>query len=189
MHGAPIHLPEALIAVPTAAQCLAVLAPLAGLAAFWWLLGWLDRAIHRLFPTLEWQRQLGWLNIKAERRAAKVLRGIGHVIHAVLAIALFGIAWGAVGLRAVDQWSDPMVMGHLLTRLPVLFTCFALWSFYLGGELLPRLRREYEHEELEKFRATLVPDEDDEHQSARSRQPAVSLGRKGAAPHGRNSRR
>jgi hypothetical protein len=68
----------------------------------------------------------------------------------------------------VFQWSDPAVMSHLLTRLPVLFTSLGIWVFYLGAELLPKLHREYEREELERFRAELV-DPGEEEGAARSR--------------------
>jgi hypothetical protein len=156
MNGA-LSLPEAVIAIPTAAQCLALLAPFAALVAFRWVLNRIDRIIHHLFPSLEWQRQLGWLNIRAERQAATVLRWLGYAVYATLGVALVGILWSALGLRAINQWSDSDVLPHLIIRLPVLTVSLGLWFFYLGAELLPKLRREYEREELEKFRAECIP--------------------------------
>ncbi len=162
MHGlAPSPL-FAAIAIPTAKQCLMALAPLLALAGGRWLFVHLDEIIHRLFPTLEWNRELGWLNIRAERRASAFFRWVAYVVYAVLAIALAGIAWGAVAFREIQQWSDPMVMGDLLLRLPVLAACLGLWLFYLGADLLPQLRREYEREDLEKFRAQLAALEESE---------------------------
>jgi hypothetical protein len=156
---APLFLAE--IGIPTASQCLAVLAPVAAIFGARWLLHRSDQVVQRLLPSQEWQRQLGWLNIGAERRATTVLRWLGYLVYAALATALYGIAWGAEALRQVGQWSDPMVMGQLTLRLPVLVTCLVVWLIYLGGELLPRLRREYEREELERFRAEQAAAEND----------------------------
>jgi hypothetical protein len=162
MPAGSASLPLAIIAVPTAAQFLWMAAPFAALVALRWFLGRLDHLIHRLFPTLEWERQLGWLNIRAERRAARVLRWLGYAVYALLAAALYGMAWGAVGFRAAPLWDGPDAMASVLGRLPVFFACLGLLVFYLAGSLLPRLRREYEQEELERFRAEFISTEDQE---------------------------
>jgi len=167
MHGsAPFPL-FAAIAIPTAWQCFMVLGPLAGLMLLYWLFTHVDRIIHRLFPSLEWNRELGWLNIRAERRATAFFRWLHYVVYAGLAAALAGIVWSAIALREVWQWSDPMVLGNLLLRLPVLVGCLALWIIYLGLELVPKLRREYEAEELENFRAAMAEAEQEEHRGPR----------------------
>jgi hypothetical protein len=148
-----LPLPVAAIAIPSAAQCLQWLAPIAALVLFRGILFGIDRLLSRIFPGLEWQRNLGWFNIKAERRAARVLRGIGCVVMAGLAVALYGIAWGAVGLQMLPRWTDPDTLARINLRLPVLVGSLSLLLLYFGIELLPRLRREYEEQELEAIRA------------------------------------
>lgn len=153
MQAAMSPFPLAAIAIPSATQCFMILAPMAAVAAVYGIYKGLDQALSKCFPGLEWQRQLGWLNIKAERQAATVLRWIGYTVMAMLASALYGIVWGAEGLRLLPRWSDPDALAELDLRLPVLFGSFSLLLFYFGAALLPRLRREYEEEELEAFRA------------------------------------
>jgi hypothetical protein len=153
MQAAILPFPVAAIAIPSAVQCFSVLAPLAALALFWMILKGIDQVLSKAFPGLEWQRSLGWFNIKAERQAAAVLRWLGYMVMALMAAALYGIVWGAVGLRLLSRWYDPDTLGEIQLRLPVLFTSLSLLLFYFGAALLPRLRREYEEEELEAFRA------------------------------------
>ena len=153
MQAAAFPFPEAVIAIPSATQCFMVLAPIAALTAVFGIYKGLDRAFSRIFPGLEWQRNLGWFNIKAERQATMVLRWLGYMVMALMAAALYGIAWGAEGLRLLPRWYDLDAMAELDLRLPVLFGCLSLLLFYFGAALLPRLRREYEEEELEAFRA------------------------------------
>ena len=153
MQAAACPFPEAAIAIPSAAQCFSVLAPVAAIALFWLILKGIDQALSKAFPGLEWQRNLGWFNIKAERRAATVLRWIGYVVMALMTAALYGIVWGAEGLRLLRHWTDPDALAEMDLRLPVLFGSLSLLLFYFGAALLPRLRREYEEEELEVFRA------------------------------------
>jgi hypothetical protein len=95
---------------PSAGQCLVWAAPFLAVAAAWWLISRTDRIVSHLFPALEWEQSLGWLNIKAERRANTALRWVGYGIYAILAGALVGIVWGAEGLSQLDNWSDPWVM-------------------------------------------------------------------------------
>jgi hypothetical protein len=153
MPAAILPFPIAVIAIPSAIQCFFVLAPIAILAALYGILRGLDRALSRIFPGLEWQRNLGWFNIKAERQAAAALRWLGYAVMAFMASALYGIVWGAEGLRLLSRWYDPDTLAELDLRLPVLFGSLSLLLFYFGVALLPRLRREYEEEELEAFRA------------------------------------
>jgi hypothetical protein len=160
----------AAIAIPTAAQCLMVLGPIAGIFFFGWLLRHLDRGIHRAFPSLAWERELGWLNIRTERQVAAFFRWMGYFVYALLAAALAGIAWGAIALRDIGQWSDPDVLGNLTMRMPVLLLGLGLWMIYLGLELIPKLRREYEREELEKFRVQMAALEEQE-EGGRRRAP------------------
>jgi hypothetical protein len=128
-------------------------APFLAVAAAWWLISRTDRIVSHLFPALEWEQSLGWLNIKAERRANTALRWVGYGIYAILAGALVGIVWGAEGLSQLDNWSDPWVMGDLALRVPALVFCLGIWVLYLGGWLIPKLRAQREEAEYKKFRA------------------------------------
>lgn len=155
MHGAipPSIVAEAILIM--AWKCLVFAAPFLAIAIVWWLINQTDRIINYLFPYLEWEHTLGWLNIKAERRANAALRWLGYGIYALLAGALLGIVWAAEGLQALDNWSDPSVMGDLALRVPALFFCLGLWVLYLGGWLIPKLRAEREVAGLKKFRAEM----------------------------------
>ena len=154
MHGAPPLLLAAM-AIPTAWQCLGFGAPFLVVAVLWWLIGSTDEILQHLFPHWEWERRLGWLNITAQKRAETFLRGIGHLIHAFLALALYGIVWSVQDLPALDNWADPYAMGDLALHVPVLLVCIGVWLLYFGFWLLPTLRDRYEREELEKFRAEM----------------------------------
>jgi hypothetical protein len=159
METPPLH---AALGIPSAGQCLAFVAPFLGLLAAYWLVGHTDHFIRRFLPSLEWQRQLGWFNIRAERRAAAVLRWLGYAVYASLALALLGILWSVQVFPAIDRWNDPPTLVRLATHLPVLLVSLGLWIYYLGWELLPKLRHAYETEQLAQFRAeqpALQPDE------------------------------
>ncbi len=158
------------IAIPSLGQCLRVLAPLAGLAAFVWLLRNVDDLIRRHLPSLEWGRQLGWFNIRAERRAARFLRGMEAAFQLLLAMALLGLLWGASGLHELPNWRDPEVMRRLQDHASILILCAILWTVYLSVELAPRLRREFEEEELERYRAERAALEQEEEPPESSRQ-------------------
>jgi len=152
MHAPPLVI-MAEIAIPDARHCLIVAAPVIGLMAAVAIISRMDQIMDRLFPNLEWERRLGWLNFGAQRRADRVLRWIGYFIYAVLCLALLGIVWAAKGLvETLNNWSDPYVLSELARRIPVLLACLGLWLVYLGCELLPKMRGQYEEEELEKFR-------------------------------------
>ena len=163
-------LPCAAIGVPAAGSCLRVLAPIAALFALRWLWLNIDGLLRRFFPRQEWQ--LGWLNIRAERRASALLRWISYVVYAALVFALAGIVWGAAGLSRLQEWRDPQVLLRIENRLSAFLLCGAVWAIYLGGDLLPRLRRDYEEEELERFRAQ--GESPPEEETARSKRPSFS---------------
>lgn len=152
MHGAPF-LVVAEVCLLIAKRCMAWAMPFLGVAALACLVRRMDQIIDRLFPHWEWEKRLGWLNIRAQRRADLVLRWIGYFIYAVLAVALLGIVWGAEALATLDRWDDPSVMADLALRVPVLLACLGLWLVYFGCELIPKLRDQSEREGLRKFRA------------------------------------
>jgi hypothetical protein len=143
----------AAIGIPSAWQCLNIAAPFLALAALRWVIHRVDHTIDRLFPHWEWEKRLGWLNIRTQRRAETALRWIGYFLYALLAAALYGIVWAAPALGQIDHWSDPAVLGEISLKLSVLLVCLGSWLVYLGFELLPKLRRQHEVDELEKFRA------------------------------------
>ncbi|HUB68146.1 MAG TPA: hypothetical protein VL981_11740 [Candidatus Methylacidiphilales bacterium] len=163
------HFFMATIGIPSAWQCLQVAAPFLAFIALRWVIRRVDHTVNRLFPHLEWERRLGWLNITTQRRAEAVLRWIGYVIYALLAAALYGIVWAAPALGQLGQWSDSTVLGEIPLKISVLLICLGCWLVYFGCELLPKLRRQHEEEELEKFRAkqTGLDDERDHQPGSR----------------------
>jgi hypothetical protein len=152
MHGSPIFI-LAEMAIPDAGQCIKWAAPFLVVAAAVCVLRRMDLIIDRLFPHWDWEKRLGWLNITAHRRAERVLRWMGYFVYAVLALALFGIVWAAQSLAMINDWNDSHVMIELALCVPVLLACLGFWLVYLGCELIPKLRGQYEEEELQKFRA------------------------------------
>ncbi len=140
---------------PGAGQWLVCAAPFVAVAAVWWLVNRTDWIINRIFPDLEWEKKMGWLNIRAERRANAALRWLGYAIYALLAVALLGIVWAAEGLQELGNWSDPWVLGDLALRIPALGICLGVWLLYLGGWLVPKLRAQREADGLKRFRAEL----------------------------------
>ena len=169
MHGAISPLFLAGFVFPSAGQCLVLAAPILTVAAVWWLINRTDRIVNHLFPDLEWEQSLGWLNIRAERRANAALRWVGHGVYAALAVALVGIVWSAEGLQALDNWPDPWVMGDLALRVPVLVICLGAWVLYLGCWLIPSLRAQREEAGLKKFRAEAQEAEKERETHPRSR--------------------
>jgi len=150
-------------------QCIVWAAPFLAVAAVWWLINRTDRIINHLFPDLEWEKSLGWLNIRAERRANTALRWLGYGIYALLAVALYGIVWAAEGLQALGNWFDPWVMGDLVLRVPVLGICLGVWWLYLGCWLVPKLRAQREEAGLKQFRAEAAEAEKEREMQPRSR--------------------
>jgi len=135
-------------------------APVFVVGIVWWLIGRTDRIVHHVFPYLEWEQSLGWLNIKAERRAKMGMRVLRVVVYIMLFDALFGIVWGAKGLQHLDNWSDPWVMGELALRVPALCFCLAIWVLYLGTYVFPRIRAEREAADWKKIQAAMKVDEE-----------------------------
>jgi hypothetical protein len=153
MAGAHVSFAELLL--PSGRDLLAFGVPVLVLAALGWLIFRTDRLMHAAFPHLEWEQSLGWLNIRAERRAHRGLRWVGYGITVLLIDALFGIFWAAKGLPRLADWSDPWVMGELALRVPAGVFCLLIWILYLGLGLLPRLRAEREAAAYRKFRREL----------------------------------
>jgi hypothetical protein len=153
MPGPPSFLAE--IALPSMRDGLAFAAPVLTLAALAWVVFRTDRIVHAVFPDLEWERSLGWLNIRAERRASRAMRWVGSALIVLLLDSLAGILWAAKGMPRLADWSDPWVMGELALRLPALGLCLLIWVIYLGLGLLPRLRAEREAAAYRKFRANM----------------------------------
>jgi hypothetical protein len=145
MHGELFRLFLADIFVPSPDEILVFAAPVLVLAAVWWLISRTDRVVHYMFPYLEWEHSLGWLNIRAERRANIAMRLVRFGVYVMLFDALFGIVWGAKGLQQLDHWSDPYVIGGLALRVGALAFCLAIWVLYLGTYVIPRIRAEREH--------------------------------------------
>jgi hypothetical protein len=146
--------------IPTAGQCFAVVAPVASVWGTIWFLRHGDRVIAQLFPHWQWERELGWLNLRANRRAETVLRGLRHLMHAFLLLALAGIlglSW-LVGQR-LEMETGPGMFA-LALELIYIGVGLSVWIFYFAAVLAPRLRDEYEEEELQRYRAE-HPEKDD----------------------------
>lgn len=169
MHGAIPPFFLAAFALPNASQALVLAAPFLAVAAVWWLINRTDRIVHHIFPDLEWEKELGWLNIRAERRANTAMRWVGYGVYLMLVDALYGIVWGAEGLQQLDNWSDPWVMGDLAMRIPALMFCLGIWVLYLGGWLIPKLRAQREAVEWKKVRAEMEETEREREEHPRSR--------------------
>ncbi|MCE0498599.1 MAG: hypothetical protein LV481_11695 [Methylacidiphilales bacterium] len=168
MHGMP-HLVMAAVGIPSAWQCLSVAAPFLAFAALRWVIHRVDRTVEHLFPHWEWERRMGWLNLRVQRRADTILRWIGYFLYALLALALYGIIWAAPTLGQLDRWSDPGFLNEISLKLSVLLVSLGFWLVYLGFDLLPKLRRQHETEELEKFRAELAGRETEDDHPPKSR--------------------
>jgi hypothetical protein len=78
------------------------------LAALAWIVFNTDRIVHTVFPDLEWERSLGWLNIRAERRASRAMRWVGYAVIVLLFDSLVLIFWAAKGMPRLADWSDPL---------------------------------------------------------------------------------
>jgi hypothetical protein len=89
------------------------------------------------------------------------MRWIRYLVYFLLAVALYGIVWSAEALPLARDWSDPYKMAELTLRVPVLLVSLGLWLVYLGCLLLPKLRRQYEEEDLQKFREQMREHEEE----------------------------
>ncbi len=165
----PIILAE--IGIPNARQCLIFAAPFLGIFAVYGLFWHSDKLIALVFPNWEWEKKLGWLNFRATRRAETILRWIGYAVQALLAVTLYGIVWSASAFADLVAWT-PNSVAEGMGKISILLLCLGTWLVYLGFELIPKLRSQYEREELEKYRAEHIDFEDDEQ---RPRQPVSPL--------------
>jgi hypothetical protein len=137
-------------------------APFIAVAALWWLVNQTDRVIAYLFPDLEWERNLGWLDIRSERRARTVLRWLGYGIYLLLGAALLGIPWATEGMvEQFADWPDPSVIGNVMLDAGMLAVCLFAWVVFLGAWLIPKLRAQREEAGLKKYRAQMVAEEDE----------------------------
>jgi hypothetical protein len=145
-------MPVLALFAPSAMQCVAIAGPVGSVFGLIWLVRHGHEWVAAIFPHWEWERELGWLNLRAHRRADRIFRWVRYVVHAGLLLALGGIIWNAFIFGSFDEWDDPGAVGILLIHLSMLIACLAVWIVYLVTILAPRLREEYEREELERFR-------------------------------------
>lgn len=137
---------------------LVFVSPLLFVGALWWLANRTDWIIARLFPQLEWEKNLGWFNIRAERRAKRALRLLGCVIYLTLAAVLLVIPWEMRSIvdeltpDGTDNW--PLV-GDVVRRLIILVSCAGAWVVFLAQWLVPKIRVEREDAGLRKYRAEI----------------------------------
>ena len=96
----------AVIGIPDAWQCLIVVGPFFCIAVVWWFVNRLDQIIAYLFPHWEWEREMGWLNLRAERRADAFMRGLGYLFYGLLAVALYGIVGAS---RRFRPWINGII--------------------------------------------------------------------------------
>ena len=179
MAGAEPFIFAANIAIPDARQCLVIAGPILGVIAAWWIISHIDQWISKLFPQWEWEKKLGWLNIQSARRADDIFRWLGYGVYALLAASLYGIVWSASAFADVNETLDPSSVANGMWKFSTLLMCMGLWVLYLGWELYPKLKREYEWEELQRYRAEQAEIEAEiEAQLGRnpaSRHPATTL--------------
>ncbi len=142
----------AALLVPTAGECLQVGGPLVLVLGTLWFWRNGDLLLARLFPEWEWERKLGWLNLRANRRAEGILRILTHLLHVALLLALVGIL---VLSRSLGQPQDTDSVIGLLSIAGVwmyLIAGYGFWIYYFTCILAPRVRDEYEAEELARYR-------------------------------------
>lgn len=156
--------------IPDVYQCLKVAGPILGVFFLRWLFLSSGEIIHRLFPHWKWEQELGWLNIRAQKRADRFLRWVGYLVYASLAGALYGIVWSVPRVIQFAQEKDPNAAADDMAALSVLLISSGLWAVYLGFELIPKLRSRFEEEELQRFRAEHADDEEEIEQELRRRQ-------------------
>ncbi|HEX4139956.1 MAG TPA: hypothetical protein VHY09_06380 [Candidatus Methylacidiphilales bacterium] len=135
--------------------------PVLVLVVLGWLVSRTDHLMHSAFPDLEWERNLGWLNIRAERRASRAMRWVRFGVIVLLLDALVILYWCAKDLPDLSTWSDPWVMGDLVLRVPMMGLCLLIWVIYLGLVLVPRVRAEREEAAYKKFRAQMTAAEEE----------------------------
>ena len=170
MFGSLVPLFHTRMAIPDPWQCLVWAAPFLAVIAAWWIINRTEQIAHFIFPDLEWEKSLGWLNIKAERRAKTAIRWLGYLIYLLLAAVLYAIIRLADGFPALDAWPDPRIVDDLALRIPALVVCVGAWLLFLGCWLLPKIRSDREEAELRKYRAEMKSvEEERERYDPRSR--------------------
>jgi hypothetical protein len=134
---------------------LLLCAPALAVAALWWLANRADQVMNYLFPNLEWEHSLGWLNIRAEKRAKAALRWIGFGLYLLLGAALLAIVTSVKGLQETENLLDPNSIGYVLLWIGTIFVCLSAWVLFLGVWLFPKIRARREIAELKVFRAEM----------------------------------
>jgi len=155
MHGEILRLFLADLVDLSPDQLIVMGAPIIAIGVIWWLINRTERVVHYLFPYMEWEQSLGWLNIKAERRANLAMRLVRFGVYVMLIDSLFGIIWGAKGLQQLPNWADPWVFGGLALRVGALCFCLAIWVVYLGTYVFPRIKAEREAADWKKVQAEM----------------------------------
>jgi hypothetical protein len=138
--------------VPSAGQCWNFAGPILAVVGVIWFIRHGDRVIDRLFPHLEWERKLGWLNASADRRVKLILRGLQHLLHVFLLLALAGV----LALSWLVGSSDTNTQLGVLTladEYAYIGVCLSPWIYYFVVVLGPRLQAEFEEQELARYRA------------------------------------
>jgi signal transduction histidine kinase len=130
-----------------------IVGPLLAAIGAWFLIARTDRMVHFMFPHLEWEHTLGWLNIKAERRANTALRWMRYGINILLFDALVIMIWTAQDFPNLADGTDSPELFQAAWRAALIVFCFVIWVLYLGCVLLPRARVAREQAALAKYRA------------------------------------
>jgi hypothetical protein len=146
--------------VPSASECWSIARPIVAVGGVIWLMRNGTRLIEALFPQLEWERKLGWLNARADRRANQILRGLRHLLHLFLLVALVGVltlAW----LAGHPDTASELGLLTLAGIYVYMGVCLSPWIYYFVVLLGPRLQAEFEEQELARYRAE-NPDIDEE---------------------------
>ena len=151
--------------VPSAAQCLAFGGPIVSLAGLFWFWRHGDEWIARLFPHLQWKRELGWLNLSADRRADRIMRGLTHALHVGLLAALIGILGFAWLLGQPHDTDSTLGLFSIPFQFIYLPLFLGIWIVYFTYLLGPRVRAEFEEGELRRYREE-NPDEEPKGKSA-----------------------
>jgi hypothetical protein len=142
----------AALLVPTAGQCLQIGGPIVLVLGTIWFWRNGDLLLERLFPNWEWERQLGWLNLRANRQADRILRALTHLLHGALLIALIGILALSSFLGRPLDTDSAITLFSIFGVWVYLIACYGFWIYYFAAILAPRVRDEYEAAELARYR-------------------------------------
>jgi hypothetical protein len=146
--------------VPSASQCWSIAGPIVAVVVVIWVMRNSTRIVETLFPQLEWERRLGWLNARADRRANQILHGLQHLLHLFLLVMLAGeltFAW----LAGNPDTASSAGLLTLAGTYVYMGVCLSPWIYYFVVVLGPRLQAEFEEQELARYRAE-NPDIDEE---------------------------